>query len=433
MDLHFFLQDKDKCAMIGSGGFFIMEAVLKKGGGRALKSGGAFIYDNEIDFIKGDFENGDIIRVLDFDGFFLGYGFINMNSVIRIRMLSRYRKEAPDESFFRERVKAAWELRKAVIDTSCCRLIFGEADFLPGLTVDRYENILVFECLALGMKKLLPIVIPVLLSVLSEDGVDIRGVYERSDAPVIKKEGLEPTKGWYYKKDPSDDIPTTVTITENGIRYKVDFENGQKTGFFLDQKENRRRLHDLVKNLKKSGDTVHVLDCFTHMGTFALNAARGGADQVTALDISKTAIEAAKENASMNGLKDQVSFIECDVFEMLPKLIAEGKKYDIVVLDPPAFTKSREATKRAIAGYREINLRGLSLVRENGFLLTCSCSHFMTNELFLKMMREAARGAKKRIRQLSFSQQALDHPVLINSEENSYYLKFFIYQVCEEK
>lgn len=410
-----------------------MEVTLKKGGGRALKSGGAFVYDNEIDTLKGDFENGDIVKVLDFDGYFLGYGFINTNSVIRIRMLSRYRKEPPDEKFFKERVKAAWELRKAVIDTGSCRIIFGEADFLPGLTVDKYEDILVFECLALGMKKLLPVVIPALLSVLSEDGIDIRGVYERSDAPVIKKEGLEPAKGWYFKKEPDDDIPTNIIITENGIKYRVDFENGQKTGFFLDQKNNRRLLHDLVERLKKDGDTVSVLDCFTHMGTFALNAAKGGADKVIALDISSTAIEAARENALMNDLSDRVSFIECDVFEKLPQLISEGKKFDIVVLDPPAFTKSREATKRAIAGYREINMRGLSLVRERGFLLTCSCSHFMTNELFTKMMREAAKGAKKRIRQLSFSQQAPDHPVLINSEENSYYLKFFIFQVMTEK
>ncbi len=410
-----------------------MEVTLKKGGGRALKSGGAFVYDNEIDSLKGDFENGDIVKVLDFDGFFLGYGFINMNSVIRIRMLSRYRKEPPDAEFFKERVRAAWELRKAVVDTSSCRIIFGEADFLPGLTVDKYEDILVFECLALGMKKLLPIVIPALLSVLSEDGIDIRGVYERSDAPVIKKEGLESAKGWYFKKDPADDIPTNIIITENGIKYRVDFENGQKTGFFLDQKNNRRLLHDLVERLKKDGDTVSVLDCFTHMGTFALNAAKGGADKVIALDISSTAIEAARENALMNDLSDRVSFIECDVFEKLPQLISEGEKFDIVVLDPPAFTKSREATKRAIAGYREINMRGLSLVRERGFLLTCSCSHFMTNELFTKMMREAAKGAKKRIRQLSFSQQAPDHPVLINSEENSYYLKFFIFQVMTEK
>ena len=410
-----------------------MEVTLKKGGGRALKSGGAFVYDNEIDTLKGDFENGDIVKVLDFDGYFLGYGFINTNSVIRIRMLSRYRKEPPDEKFFNERVKAAWELRKAVNDTGSCRIIFGEADFLPGLTVDKYEDILVFECLALGMKKLLPVVIPALLSVLSEDGIDIRGVYERSDAPVIKKEGLEPAKGWYFKKEPDDDIPTNIIITENGIRYKVDFENGQKTGFFLDQKNNRRLLHDLVEKLKQNGDSVSVLDCFTHMGTFALNAAKGGADKVIALDISSTAIEAARENALMNDLSDRVSFIECDVFEKLPQLISEGEKFDIVVLDPPAFTKSREATKRAIAGYREINMRGLSLVRERGFLLTCSCSHFMTNELFTKMMREAAKGAKKRIRQLSFSQQAPDHPVLINSEENSYYLKFFIFQVMTEK
>jgi 23S rRNA (cytosine1962-C5)-methyltransferase len=406
--------------------------ILKKCEGRTLKSGGSWVFDNEIEREEGHFENGDIVNVLDFDGFFMGYGFINRFSKIRVRMLSRYRKEPIDRKFLEDRVRDAWIYRKSVTDTSSCRLIFGEADCLPGLTVDKYEDILVFECLSLGMEKLLDIVMTSLVKVLGEDGIDIRGIYERSEASVRKKEGLKPKKGWYWKKE-GEDVPALVSITENGVKYTVDVENGQKTGFFLDQKRNRAYVQELVKHMVKSGQYVRVLDCFTHMGTFALNAALAGASHVTAVDISDIAIKEARKNAETNGLADKVDFVEADVFEDLPARINNNESYDIVILDPPAFTKSREATKKALNGYREINIRGMKLVRDGGFLVTCSCSHFMTQPLFEKMVREASHGARKRLRQVLFSTQAPDHPILVNRDENSYYLKFYIFQVYTEK
>ncbi len=406
---------------------------LKKGEGRALKSGGAWVYDNEIASVQGAFDNGDIIELHDFDGYFMGYGFINENSKIRVRMLSRYRREPIDEEFLRERAKDAWEYRKAVIDTSsCCRVVFGEADFLPGLTVDRYEDVLVFECLSLGMDRIKDIVLMGLVEAMEKDNVIINGIFERSDAAVRKKEGMAKAKGWYWTRDNSE-MNTLVSVVENGVKYTVDVENGQKTGFFLDQKRNRMYMQELIRNMKAKGLPTKTLDCFTHMGTFALNMGLAGADSVTGLDISALAVAEATANAEANGLSDRVKFKEVDVFDELPRLIDEGEKYDVVVLDPPAFTKSREATKKAITGYREINIRGLKLVREGGYLATCSCSHFMTQPLFEKMMREAARSAHKRIRQVSFSTQAPDHPILIDGSENSYYLKFYVFQVVKEK
>jgi len=404
---------------------------LKKGEGRALKSGGAWVFDNEIADVSGDFENGDIIELHDFDGYFMGYGFINENSKIRVRMLSRYRKEPIDEAFLVERARAAWDYRKSVVDTSSCRVVFGEADFLPGLTVDKYEDVLVFECLSLGMDKIKDIVLHGLVQAMEADGVIINGIFERSDAAVRKKEGMPKTKGWFWTRDNREMSPL-VQITENGVKYTVDVENGQKTGFFLDQKRNRMYMQELIRNMKAKGLPTKTLDCFTHMGTFALNMGLAGADSVTGLDISALAVAEATANAEANGLSDRVKFKEVDVFDELPRLIDEGEKYDVVVLDPPAFTKSREATKKAITGYREINIRGLKLVREGGYLATCSCSHFMTQPLFEKMMREAARGAHKRIRQVSFSTQAPDHPILIDGSENSYYLKFYVFQVVSE-
>ncbi|MCR4782439.1 MAG: class I SAM-dependent rRNA methyltransferase [Lachnospiraceae bacterium] len=405
---------------------------LKKGEGRSLKAGSAWVYDNEISDVSGEIENGDIITLHDFDGYFMGYGFINLNSKIRVRMLSRYRKEPLDTAFLEKRAKAAWEYRKSVVDTSSCRVIFGEADFLPGLTVDKYEDLLVFECLSLGMDKLKDIVLMGLVKAMEEDDVIINGIFERSDANVRKKEGMPKVKGWFWTRDNREMSPL-VQITENGVKYTVDIENGQKTGFFLDQKVNRRHIQELISNMKSQGQLTKTLDCFTHMGTFALNMGLAGADSVTGLDISALAVEEASANAKLNGLSDTVKFKEVDVFDELPRLIQEGEKYDVVILDPPAFTKSREATKKAITGYREINIRGLKLVREGGYLATCSCSHFMTQPLFEKMMREAARSAHKRIRQVLFSTQAPDHPILIDGSENSYYLKFYIFQVVEEK
>lgn len=393
---------------------------LKKGEGRTLKSGGAWVYDNEIDSILGSFENGDIITVHDFDGYFMGYGFINTKSKITIRMMSRRKDHPITKDFLRERVRAAWEYRKQVIDTSSCRIIFGEADWLPGLVVDKFSDVLVVESLALGIDRLKPFLLDTLVEILKEDGILIRGIYERSDAKVREQEGLPRYKG--FIGEPFD---TKVEIVENGVKYIVDVKDGQKTGFFLDQKQNRAAIHKLCRDKK-------VLDCFTHTGSFALNAGIAGAASVLGVDASDLGIAQARENACLNHLEDRVSFTCADVFDLLPSLEETGEKFDVVILDPPAFTKSRQATKNAIKGYREINLRGLKLVRDGGFLATCSCSHFMDPELFAKTIREASRGAHKRLRQVEFHTQAPDHPILWAADE-SYYLKFFIFQVVDEK
>ena len=394
-------------------------AVLKKKEGRTIKSGGLCVYDNEIAEFKGAFEDGSIIAVEDFDGYFMGYGFVNRRSKITVRLLSRRREHPVTPALLTQRVRDAWEYRKKVIDTSSCRLIFGEADFLPGLTVDKYEDVLVVESLALGIDRLKGHILAALVKVLSEDGIQVRGIYERSDAKVRELEGLPREKG--FLTAPFD---TKIQITENGVRYIVDIENGQKTGFFLDQKDNRRAIHRLCGGAK-------VLDCFTHTGSFALNAAVAGASSVLAVDASDLAVEQARENARLNGVEDRVSFLCSDVFALLPELISKGEQYDVVVLDPPAFTKSRNSIKAAARGYREINLRGMKLVRNGGYLVTCSCSHFMDPELFTKTIGEAARDAHRRLRQVEFRTQAPDHPILWASDE-SYYLKFYIFQVVEE-
>lgn len=393
---------------------------LKKGEGRTLKSGGAWVYDNEIDSILGSFENGDIITVHDYDGYFMGYGFINTKSKITIRMMSRHKDHPITEDFLRERVRTAWEYRKQVIDTSSCRIIFGEADWLPGLVVDKFSDVLVVESLALGIDRLKPFLLDTLVEILKEDGILIRGIYERSDAKVREQEGLPRYKG--FIGEPFD---TKVEIVENGVKYIVDVKDGQKTGFFLDQKQNRAAIHKLCRDKK-------VLDCFTHTGSFALNAGIAGAASVLGVDASDLGIAQARENACLNHLEDRVSFTCADVFDLLPSLEEKGEKFDVVILDPPAFTKSRQATKNAVKGYREINLRGLKLVRDGGFLATCSCSHFMDPELFAKTIREAARGAHKRLRQVEFHTQAPDHPILWAADE-SYYLKFYIFQVVDER
>lgn len=393
---------------------------LKKGEGRTLKAGGAWVYDNEIDTILGSFENGDIVTVHDFDGYFMGYGFINTNSKITVRIMSRHKEHPVTEEFLRERVRAAWEYRKQVIDTSSCRIIFGEADWLPGLVVDKFSDVLVVESLALGIDKLKPLILDALVDILKEDGITIRGIYERSDAKVREQEGLPRYKG--FIGEPFD---TKVEIVENGVKYIVDVQDGQKTGFFLDQKNNRAAIQKLCKDKK-------VLDCFTHTGSFALNAGIAGACSVLGVDASELGVRQAQENARLNHLEDRVTFQCADVFDLLPSLEEQGEKFDVVILDPPAFTKSRQATKNAVKGYREINLRGLKLVKDGGFLATCSCSHFMDPELFAKTIREAARGAHKRLRQVEFHTQAPDHPILWAAEE-SYYLKFYVFQVCEER
>ena len=401
---------------------------LKKGEGRSLKAGGAWIYDNEIDTIAGSFQNGAVVSVRDFDGYPMGKGFINQNSKIRIRMLTRKPEQEIDRAFLRMRVENAWNYRKTVMgagsadaeDLNACRIVFGEADWLPGLVVDKYSDVLVVECLALGMEQLKDTVLEELIDVLEQDGIRIRGVYERSDAPVRKKEGLQPYKGFWREAS----FDTNVEIVENGVHYIVDVVNGQKTGFFLDQKYNRLAMQRVCKGKR-------VLDCFTHMGTFALNAGIAGAAEVTGLDISAFAVSQATENARRNGLDETVHFREANVLDELPKLYEAGERYDVVILDPPAFTKSREATKNAIKGYREINRKGLKLVKDGGYLATCSCSHFMTQELFTEMMKQAAGSTHKRLRQVEFRTQSCDHPILWAADE-SYYLKFFIFQVVNE-
>lgn len=392
---------------------------LKKGEGRSLKAGGAWIFDNEIASILGSFENGDVVRVNDFDGYHMGKGFINTNSKITVRMLTRDSDAVIDEEFLRMRVKAAWEYRKKVVDISSCRLIFGEADFLPGIVVDKFEDVLVVESLALGIDRMKESIVSILCDILAEDGIKIRGAYERSEAKVRKLEGMEPAKG--FIGEPFD---TRVQITENGVKYNVNIEEGQKTGFFLDQKYNRLAIQKLCKGAK-------VLDCFTHTGSFALNAGFAGASKVTGVDASELAVEQARENAELNGLSDRVKFICRDVFELLPELEAAGEKFDVVILDPPAFTKSRNSIKNAVKGYREINLRAMKLVKPGGFLATCSCSHFMDQELFGKTIAQAASNVHKRLRQVEFRTQAPDHPILWAADE-SYYLKFFVFQVVEE-
>ena len=395
--------------------------ILKKGEGRGLKSGSLWVYDNEIASMVGGGENGFLVRVNDFDGYPMGIGFINDNSKIRVRMLTRRRDAEVNEDFLRMRVKNAWDYRKKIMDvSSCCRVIFGEADWLPGLTVDKYEDVLVVESLALGMDRLKPTVLRLLAEEMQKDGIAVRGIYERSDAKVRELEGMERYKGFL-----SEPFDTKIQICENGVRYYVDVADGQKTGFFLDQKYNRLAMQKFCKGAK-------VLDCFTHTGSFALNAGYAGAASVLGVDASELAIRQATENAGLNGLSDTVSFRVADVFELLPELEAAGEQYDVVILDPPAFTKSREATKNAIKGYREINMRGLKLVKDGGILATCSCSHFMTQELFTETIGQAARSVHKRLRQIEFRTQAPDHPILWSSDE-SYYLKFYIFQVCDEK
>lgn len=394
---------------------------IKKGEGRSLKAGGMWIFDNEIDTITGDYTNGDMITVQDFDGYCMGRGFINTNSKITVRMMTRKKDVEINEDFIEMRVRNAWEYRKTTVDTSSCRIIFGEADFLPGIVVDKFSDVLVVESLALGIDRLKPVILKKLKNILSDDGIQIRGIYERSDAKVRLQEGMERFKG--FIGEPFD---TKVEITENDVKYLVDVEDGQKTGFFLDQKYNRLAIKRLCRDKR-------VLDCFTHTGSFALNAGIAGAKEVIGVDASELGVEQARENAELNGLSDRVSFRCADVFELLPELEKSGEKFDVVILDPPAFTKSRNSVKNAVKGYREINIRGLKLVTDGGYLATCSCSHFMTPELFTKTIREAAVSAHKRLRQVEYRTQSADHPILWSGDENSYYLKFYIFQVCDEK
>lgn len=393
---------------------------LKKGEGRTIKAGGMWIYDNEIASIAGSFRNGDIVAVHDFDGYPMGKGFINQNSKIRVRLMTRKTEQEIDEDFLRMRVQNAWDYRKKTVDTANCRIIFGDADFLPGFVADKYSDVLVVQSLALGIDRFKETIVKLLREVLEADGIRIRGVYERSDAKEREKEGMERVRGFI-----GPEFDTNVPIVENGVNYIVDIKEGQKTGFFLDQKYNRLAIQKLCKGAK-------VLDCFTHTGSFALNAGIGGAASVLGVDASRLAVAQAEENAALNGLSDIVRFQCADVFELLPELEKSGEKFDVVILDPPAFTKSRSSVKNAVKGYREINIRGMKLVKDGGYLATCSCSHFMDYELFTKTLSQAAQNVHRRLRQTEYRTQAPDHPILWAADE-SYYLKFYIFQVVNER
>ncbi len=401
---------------------WIMGAVvtLKKGKGITIKKGGMWIYDNEIASVAGSFKNGDIVIVHDFDGYPLGKGFINQISKIRIRMLTRDIGQDIDNTFFIKRLENAWEYRKKTVDTDSCRIVFGEADYLPGIVIDKFADILVVQSLALGMDRYKDLIVQGLKEILARDGINIRGVYERSDAKVRLQEGMERVKGFI-----GGEFDTEVQIVENGVKYYVDVKEGQKTGFFLDQKYNRKAIRKLCKDAK-------VLDCFTHTGSFALNAAQAGAKSVLGIDSSGSGIAQAVRNAELNGLQGVAEFECADVFDKLPELEEAGEKFDVVILDPPAFTKSRNSVKNAVKGYRKINLRAMKIVKDGGFLATCSCSHFMDYELFTKTIGQAAANVHKVLRQVEFRTQAPDHPILWEAGE-SYYLKFYIFQVIEGK
>ena len=393
---------------------------LKKGEGRTLKAGGMWVYDNEIARTMGEIVDGGLVEVHDFDGYFMGIGYINRRSKITVRMMSRRTREI-DRAFIEQRVRACVDYRKHTVDMSSCRLIFGEADFLPGIVIDKFSDVLVVESLALGIDRFKPLIVELLKQVLKEEGMPIRGVYERSDAKVRLQEGMERFKGFI-----GEEFDTKVSIVENGVKYMVDVKDGQKTGFFLDQKYNRAAIRPMCKDAK-------VLDCFTHTGSFALNAGMAGAKSVLGVDASELGVAQATENAALNGLSDRVSFICEDVFELLPRLEKEGELFDVVILDPPAFTKSRNSIKNAVKGYREINLRAMKLVKNGGYLATCSCSHFMNPELFSKTIGEAAANVHKRLRQIEYKTQSPDHPILWSRDEESLYLKFYIFQIVDEK
>ena len=391
----------------------------------SLVGGHPWVYENDIlEFPETEPENGTLADVVSPKGAYLGTGFVSLKSKIRVRLISRNANDTFDASFWRRRVEYAWAYRKTVLepaDLSACRVIFGEADQFPGLTVDRFNNILVTQTLSVGMEKLKPVLFPLLAEVLRADGQTIDGIYERNDEALRAKEGLEQSKGWFELPGESHPASTQTEICENGVYYHVDFENGQKTGFFLDQKYNRRAVARLA-----AGHTV--LDCFTHTGSFALNAAMGGAKHVTAVDVSESAVEMARANAARNGLTGAVDCVAANVFDLLPALEKEPKRYDFIILDPPAFTKSRRTVANAISGYKEINYRAMRLLPRGGYLATCSCSHFATEELFLKMLRSAAKDAGVQLRQIEARQQCCDHPILWGVEETNY-LKFYLFQV----
>lgn len=398
-------------------------ASVSKKAEAAIKRGHPWIYDTEIKSVDGEWANGCLTDVVSEKGSYLGTGFVSEKSKIRIRLLSNNANDKFDAAFFKRRLKYAIDYRKTVMgdDYSACRLIFGEADGLPGLTVDRYENLLVTQVLSYGMDKIKDVIYRSLYELMAEDGIKIDGIYERNDVAIRELEGLEVYKGWYESDfiSPADSVLTE--IVENGIKYEVDVENGQKTGFFLDQKYNRLAVAKIAK-----GKTV--LDCFTHTGSFALNAAMGGAKRVTAVDVSETAIAKAKENAEKNGLTDRMDFLCTNVFDLLPELCKGKSEYDMIILDPPAFTKNRKTISDAERGYKEINYRAMKLLPRGGYLATCSCSHFMDNSLFVKMLMSAASDAGVSLKLIEARRQSPDHPTMLNIPETDY-LKFYLFQI----
>ena len=398
--------------------------VITAKGTRWVEQGHPWIYEAEVISSEGEAHNGALVDAVSEKGKYLGTGFLSLNSKIRIRLISRNANDRFDEAFWRRRISYAWDYRKTVMgdDISCCRVIFGEADSFPGLTVDRFSDILVTQTLSVGMEKLKPMLFPLIADVLRADGQEISGIFERNDVKIRELEGLEQNKGWFELDGETHPESTVTEICENGVYYSVDVENGQKTGFFLDQKYNRLAVARLAKGRR-------VLDCFTHTGSFALNAAMGGAAHVTAVDVSESAIEMARKNAERNGLSDRMDFIAANVFDLLPEMEKQGKApYDFIILDPPAFTKSRKTVHSAEKGYKEINLRALKLLPRGGYFATASCSHFMPSELFVKMLRSAALDAGVELRQIEARQQSPDHPILWNVPETDY-LKFYIFQV----
>lgn len=397
--------------------------VTKKGEAH-LKSGHPWVFEGEVTAVSGEFENGDIADVYSSKNRYLGSGYINSNSKIRVRVISKNANDKFDKAFYKRRLKYAVDYRRTVMgerDFKCCRLIFGEADLFPGLTVDRFSDVLSVQVLSLGIEKIKHFLIPDLVEILKEYGENITAVYERNDVAIRELEGMEQYKGFFEAPGLLSSREPTVIIEENGIKYEVDFVNGQKTGFFLDQKYNRLAIQKIA-----AGKTV--LDCFTHTGAFALNAYSAGAKAVTAVDISGEAIEKAKKNAELNGFSG-INFVTENVFDLLTDMKNGGKRpYDFIILDPPAFTKSSSTVSSAYRGYKEINLKAMKLLPRGGYLATCSCSHFMTDELFRKMLADAAGDADVSLREVEVRKQSPDHPILMNVPETEY-LKFYIFQV----
>ena len=398
---------------------------ITKKGERAARSGHPWVYGEEVTHVEGTYQTGDIVDVYSNKDRYLGTGFANDISKIRVRIVSRHANDRFDEAFWQRRVKYALDYRKTVMgdkDFACCRLIFGDADDMPGLTVDRYNDVLVAQTLCYGMDQVKPVIFKALVDELAAMGVTIRGIYERNDVKVRKLDGMEEYKGWYEADFLPQPGSVLTTIDENGILYDVDVENGQKTGFFLDQKYNRLAVAKIAAG-------KHVLDCFTHTGAFALNAAKGGAASVTAVDISQEAVDMTNENIRRNGLEAIVTAKQANVFDLLTDL-ADHKchDYDFIILDPPAFTKSGHTVRNAIRGYKEINLKAMKLLPRGGYLATCSCSHFMRDDLFRQMLHDAAKDAGVRLRQIEGRQQSPDHPILWNVPETNY-LKFYLFQV----